>query len=214
MPDVLTGRSFAHAGIAMGLCFGLASIGYGLWAHYSMKSSAMEFARKFSATLDEVNQARPINTADVLWFMIEPEVANTLTPAEAPVRFAEMLKGSDQARSIEQMIRQMLTFAGQGIPIVPKEVENLFVQDGSGYASVLLRVGEPGHAHGKMPATREEGGAMMGEGPDHALIFLKGSQAGQNYRWYVKQVQYPYQPKTFTPEPVSTPVDDGHGHAH
>jgi len=43
-----------------------------------------------------------------------------------------------------------------------------------------------------------------------ALAIFKGSSKGRHYEWWVDDIRFPYQPKSFVVS--KKPVDDGHGH--
>ncbi len=241
MPDVLTGRSFAHAGIAMGLIFGVTSTAYGMWSLHALKSAAMKYAQNFTESLNEAGMTRPINTSEPLWYMIPPGMAKEVSPEEAKIKMAEMLKNSAKAQGIEEMMKQMIRYAGPGNPISVLEAEKISIQDSEVLVSVLVKVGDgrprskkltdeipvPDHDHegdhdhetakpADPNAPPERISEIMGEGPDHALVLVHGTDSGRQIRWFVDQIRYPYVPKSFTPVAKKKAVegDDGHGHGH
>jgi prepilin signal peptidase PulO-like enzyme (type II secretory pathway) len=227
VPDLLTGRSFAHAGIAMGLMFGATSLTYGYWSTYILHRESLAFAKEFTKTLNTIKTKPVPDTSDVMWYMLEPSYRSGVSPEEARERIAKMVgpEGSAVVANIEMQIRQMAKFAGPTKPIEIVAIEDSSFQDGTGTATILLHLSDgqsAGHDHAVDKAeakeqmgihSREMG--IIGEGADNALVVLRGLSAPGGYRFFVEQVRYPYLPKSFKPAPLKPKVeDDGHGHAH
>lgn len=229
-PDMLTGRSFAHAGMAMGLIFSMTSVSYYFWTHYELNREARAFALQITDEMNRANTKRPIETKDIIWFMIPPEYRKGISPEEAGPKMAQFLESSAKAQGMDESIRQMLRYAGEGKKIQLVKIEDAAFQDRDGYAAVLLKVGDGPHAKGHedhdhdhakaadpaKPESKDDRVAgIIGEGPDHARLVVHGQESGNKLRWYVYQLQYPYVPKD---EKLVVPQkkanDDGHGHAH
>src|SRR5262249_8115989 len=46
--------------------------------------------------------------------------------------------------------------------------------------------------------------------PQDALALFKGQQKGRHYGWWVEDILFPYQPRSY--RAATKPIDDGHGH--
>lgn len=220
MPDTQTGRGFAHAGLAMGLIFGVSSFGYEIYSMYTLKKQSREFAASVIKTFNSAKTKTPIETADVMWWMMPPHMRKGKVPADALAEIAQIAKDSVKVRLIEEQIRMMADFAGKEEPIEIVTVEEAFYAERDAYATVLLKVGGGrDHSHDADVVASHKPGRVsheaIGPNQDHALILVHGMVDGQTFGWYVEQLQYPYTPKSFKPTPTKPPVeDDGHGHAH
>lgn len=223
LPELLTGRNFAHAGIAMGLMFGISSVAYNYWSSYVLERDSRAFAKAFTETLNESKKTFPPDTADTMWFMLHPEMRAGVTPEEARQQIAKITEGSAKVQQIEVAVKQMARFAGTKNPIEVVAIEDAFFQDRDAYATVLLKVGDGTnhfHDHPKqeMPKSNSKRASMVdeeiiGEGAENALLVLRGVNVGKDFLYFVDQIRYPYMPKSYKAVPQK-PKDDGHGHDH
>ena len=220
MPDTLTGRSFAHAGLAMGLIFGVSAFGYDLYSMYTLRTQSRAFAAKVIKTFNTAKTKTPFATSEILWWMMPPHMRNGKVPEDAAAEIAQLAKDSVKVRMIEDELRMMADFAGKEQPIEIVQVEDSFYSERDAYASILLKVGGGrDHSHDADVVTTLKPGEVrhepIGPNADHALLVVHGMVDGQSFGWYVEQLHYPYTPKNFKLTPKKAPVeDDGHGHAH
>ncbi len=220
MPDTLTGRNFAHAGLAMGIIFGVSSFGYDLYSMYSLRTQSRAFAVNVVRTFNKAKSKTPVDTAEIMWWMMPPHMRKGKVPEDARAEIAQIAKDSVKVRLIEDQIRMMADFAGKDQPIEIVTVEDAFYSERDAYATVLLKVGGGrDHSHdADIEASHKPGEARhepIGANPDHALIVVHGMVDGQTFGWYVEQLQYPYTPASIKAVPKKAAVeDDGHGHAH
>ncbi len=195
--DILTGRSLAQAGVALGLVFGLGIFTVTYVRGMIHSRSAASFARYYA----DVVKNRSL--ADILWLEIPPVQRKNVSPAE-------VIEKMQSTKKKEAMVYEMRTGPVRSLKKrldASKESELHFIgleREGTeGMNLVALALFE---VHAPAPA----------EGPDpgnYALAVLKGStEGGKGYDWWVDEVRYPYKPASLAlPE---KPVDDGHGHAH
>ncbi len=220
LPTTMTGRGFAHAGLAMGLIFGVTSVAYDLYSTYALKTQSRAFAANVLKTFNRAKTKIPVETSDILWWMMPPHMRKGKVPEDARVEIAQLAKDSVKVRLIEDQIRMMAEFSGREQPIEIVTVEEAVYSERDAYASILLKVGD-GRDHSQdadMVAAHKPGEVRhgpIGANPDYALLVVHGMVDGQTFGWYVEQLQYPYTPKSFKVTPKKAPVeDDGHGHAH
>ncbi len=208
-PDLFTGASFARAGIALGIIFPIASLAYAASQEWILRSDGMRFARKVTVTLNSKN------VKDALWFMLPPEMRKGLTPDAADAQLEKLMDSAERIRNVVIAIQQMNEhLAASGQPIRISGVESAMYTDVVGYVSVLLKVGDGegadhDHDHDHGEAAKDAKPHKPGE--DFALLVLKGEPDIRGGKWYVEQIRYPYQPKSFKPV-VKQVIDDGHGH--
>jgi hypothetical protein len=195
LPDVLTGRALAQAGIGMGLVFGLASITTEAVQGFIRSREALKFANEYVGAL------RGGGLAKAIWYRIPPAGRKETTPEQA---LEEMTKGNRDASMFEMQTAQMQTLvkrldssAEETFSVV--EVERHGLEGLDPYALVLLRLAGPGDKEKEIPPH-----------DDYALVIIKGKINGKVYEWRVDDLIYPYKPKTHVVK--AKPVDDGHGH--
>lgn len=209
-PDVLTGRSFAQAGIAMGLVFGVTSVAYVVVSLVILYSDARTFARQFNETLVETQMRKPLETSDVVWYMIPSSMRRGITPEDAKAQLSSMMKNSEKVAHIDGSLRAMIGHAKDD-PIEFVSVESAEFIDLNAYASVLFRVGSPAkaeheHKEGETHDPERE------KGIGYALVLFKGTGPRNSpNRWHVDDIRYPYEPNSYV-APIAPPPDDGHGH--
>ena len=191
-PDVLTGARLANAGIAMGLIFGLTVITYTSLQAYILRREASRFGVDLARVLKEGT------LGDVLLYREFPDRRKDQTPADKEKQF-ESMKSRDRMM-VDQKMAPMMNLRKA---LVPKDAKLHFVGvEGQGvdegltgsiyyYAALLYEV------EGTSPH-------------QHALALVKGQNKGRRYEWWIDDIRYPYEPKSYQVE--SKPVDDGHGH--
>ena len=226
MPDTLTGRSFAQAGVAMGLVFGVASQALFGWQLWDLRREVRAFAEVFQDTLKDVQQTRPLTTDDAVWFMIPSQMRRGLTPEDAKEQLEKVLTSSEKVRSIDDTLRAMIAHAG-GKPIRFVKVEEAHYNNMDALASLLMEVEEgeggrdepgdkilAGHDHTHVPtAAKPHDHADEPPGMDNALVLIRSSGSTRSpSRWNVETIRYPYVPDSYK-APIKAP-DDGHGHDH
>lgn len=194
--DVLTGRSLAQAGVALGLIFGLGTVTIQFVQSQLQKSEATAFGKEFADVLKKGTMD------DVVWYKQHPEFRRDKSPAEMK---AEVMKGMREQQMFEMEFSNFRALKtrveGEGGDVHFARIEEAGNLDLDNYASVLLEV------HG--PKTKEHPNEE-----EFALVFVKSAKnqkTGKN-EWWIDQIKYPYTPNTFVAP--SKPVDDGHGHAH
>jgi len=222
-PDILTGRSFAQAGIAMGIIFSITSIGLVQWQNYWLRTDANRFAIKFVDTLNASKAKHSDLSSDVLWYMIPPHLRRGIAPGDARSKVVEQAHNSAKVRYLEEAMQAMIGHAGEGRKIEFAEVESAVYIDMDGWASLLLKVGS-GQNKSKAVAPKahdhHEGDDHdhaydpVAGNPDYALVVIRGEPNETKNRWMVDQFKYPYNPKSYKHAPPKKADDDGHGHAH
>ena len=66
MPEALTGRRLAQAGVALGLTFGLASVTIATVQGYLLKADAVRFGRQYAETLERAS------VSECVWYRLNP----------------------------------------------------------------------------------------------------------------------------------------------
>lgn len=194
--DILTGRSLAQAGIAMGLIFGLGTVTIQFVQYQLQKSQAAAFGKEVAKVLKEGDLDQ------VVWLKQHPASRRGKSPADVK---AELVKAMRDQQMFEmefagfKAIKARVGSAGGDVHF--DRVEEVGNSDLDSYAAILLEV------HGaetKEHPNKEE----------FALLFVKSAQDEKSGKteWWIEQVKYPYTPNTFV-APAKA-VDDGHGHAH
>jgi hypothetical protein len=193
LPDVLTGRGLAQAGIALGLVFGLASLTTAAVQDVVLLRESKQFAWTYLAALKE----GPIEKA--LWYHQPPSFRNDKSPAEV---VQAIRKSMPDPRMFEMETSELRALKAR-LASSPQEelhfvrIEKHGLQGLDAYASALLEVHGPGSK-----ASPEKG--------QFALAVLRGVSKNHKYEWTVESLKFPYKPDSFVPE--EEPVDDGHGH--
>jgi len=194
MPDVLTGRGLAQAGMGLGLIFGLASITTAAVQDGIVTMEARKFARVYETVLQKGS------LEEAMWFEQHPEVRSGKTPEQIASELRQSMRGGltlEMEKAALVNLRSKIHDHSATIHFSELEQHG---KDGLNvYAAALYEL-DP--AAGK-PLPQEE---------RFAMAFMKGTVRNRRYEWWIERVTYPYQPSTFKP-PVAKP-DDGHGHAH
>jgi Domain of unknown function (DUF4190) len=200
-PDMLTGRGFANAGIALGLIFGLGCGTYSTVQSYVRTRMAETFARRYQGIL-QTN-----SLPDLLWYSLHPEGRKNQT-GEQILKSLETGKSRDKM-AMETKYGQLLALNKRLKASADEHVEFVTIE----------AVGEDDSRGLEMPifavaryAVHGPGNKSFPEKEQYALAILKGRLNGKEYEWWVDDVRFPYTPKTYVP--VAKAPDDGHGHAH
>jgi hypothetical protein len=195
MPDVLTGRRLAQAGIGIGMIFGLTALSISTVQGFVRKKQAEQCAREY---LDHLKK----DTFEQLaWFGQSPVGRSRTTPDQLMEQMSKDSEHREQAEGRLMGVRQLKKAVDEpGAEVHFEEIESHGEQGLDPYAGAVFDVHTP---NAKDPEERER----------HALVSMKAAKntKGQ-YEWYVDSVIFPYKKATFS-GPVE-PVDDGHGHAH
>lgn len=199
-PEMLTGRGLARAGIAMGLIFGLSIATITTVQSYLIKREAGLFAVEYARMLKE----SPL--ADLYYVGLTPLARASTTPQD---NLAQMASQREEA-AMTEMRYGPLKHLSETLKADPEssisfvEIEALGSEDLTPVALAVYKV---------------EGGSHD-EDHDHpeteyALAILKATvpEGKRGYEWWVDDVRYPYQPKSYV-APAKPAADDGHGHAH
>jgi hypothetical protein len=206
-PDILTGKTLAQAGIALGLAFSLSSVTIGFMHNFILKNEAKKFALQYTKTLASNN------VADALWYRVPPLARKGLTPRQLLEQYT---KGSPDKRAAEEYmgtLRQLVERAGlPGAKLEFVEVERIGFDRMTPFAILLYKV-----EGGTAPPDKDHDHAEGKDHKDHheplkteyAGIEIKSGEDG-GYNWYVSEALFPYKPKSH--EVRQAPVDDGHGH--
>jgi hypothetical protein len=200
-PDMLTGTGLANAGIALGLVFGLVSATYSGVQGFVLTQAATKFGREYA----EAVQSRDMGK--MLLYTIHPDMRKNKTPKEA-------LDEYESAKPKERMMMEQKTAPMQSLrkrldaskddTFHFVDIETQGPDEGQGrelgyFATALFEVEGPGSKD--FPQKQQ-----------YALAIFKGRMKGRHYDWWVEDVRFPYQPRSF--RAPAKPVDDGHGHAH
>jgi hypothetical protein len=200
-PDVLTGARLANAGIAMGLIFGLTVLTYTFLHNFIIRREATRFAQEYAKVFEEGS------LGDLLLYR-EPPLRRKDQAAADREKELEKMNPRDRMMFETRMgpmleLRKAVSAKGTQMHFVRIEGEGVDDSMAGGvfyFAAALYEVeGAPAGAKGEGDAHR------------YALALFKGLAKGRHYEWWVDDVRFPYQPKSFQMQPK--PVDDGHGHA-
>jgi hypothetical protein len=196
-PELLTGRSLAQIGAAMGLIFGLGIFTYSTVQGLLRTRNAQGFANYYATVY------RTGGLGDILWWGMHPVQRSSTTPEEV---LQKMQTGKKQDTAAYEM-------RSASIRNLKKRLDSS--KDQEMHFLKIEREGDEGLTHVAL-ALFEVHGTPSKDFPnaeEYALAFLKGvSRSGKGYDWWVDELVYPYKPQTADlPE---SKIDDGHGHAH
>ncbi len=200
-PDILTGRRLANGGICLGITFGLVVTTYTIVQSFLLTRDATQFGKHYAEVLQKGS------FGDILWYGLYPDARKNKTPEQALHDF-ETTKSKDRMvmeqkiGPLQKLKKQLSATDGGHLHFV--DIENHDIDQSGGqlvyYALALYEV---------------EGSAVKGSpGPtQHALAIFKGipKAKGRGYEWWVDDLRFPYEQKSF--KVPDKPVDDGHGHA-
>ena len=195
MPEMLTGRGLAQAGIFLGLIFGLSAITHDRVDTYLRDRRINKFADVFLATLADGD------VADIMWYRKPPAVRAGKSPKELHQQAlaAEKMQRYEYEAEIHQVegIKAKLARGGH---LRKLGLESAGYDDLQPYGSVLVEV------EGVEEPTSPHESNLIG-------LAVMGEKKGDAYRWYVAQL-IPNRKRGETFKPAPKPVDDGHGHGH
>jgi hypothetical protein len=198
---MLTGGRLANVGIALGIVFGLVVTTSTFVHSFIITRDAAQFGKLYAEDLQNGS------LGDALYRGLNPHQRKDKTPEQA-------LKEFEAAKQKERMLmdqklgplmnlKKYLTGANGGhVHFV--DIEDHGTEESGGqiiyYALALFEI-------------EGSGGKGSPQKPQYALAIFKGlpKAKGRGYDWWVDDLRYPYQPKTF--QVPDKPVDDGHGHA-
>jgi hypothetical protein len=201
-PDMLTGRRLANAGIAMGLVFGLVASTYTGAQAFILKREATRFGREYADLFQNGS------LGEILWLNLHPEMRKSKSAAQVQSEF-ESAKNKermmvDQKTAPTRSLRKRLSSAKDQkfhfVDIESQGVDESQPRSIAYFASALFEV--------EGPATKD-----FPEPKQYALAIFKGIPKGRHYEWWVENVVFPYQPRSYQ-GPTKPVSDDGHGHPH
>ena len=190
--DVLTGRGIAQAGIALGLIFGLSALTTTAVQNWLLVNQATKFAKIYEGVLNKGS------FDDAIWYGQPPMYRSGKTPLEVVTEMKKSRPGGsmfDMEHMPLMRLRERLNEGGADIRL--SEIEQYGKEGLNAFAAVRYEL----YAAGSTPLPEEE---------RFAVVLLKGLPRGQRFDWWVEKVGFPYKPKSF--QPITKPVDDGHGH--
>jgi hypothetical protein len=201
LPDVLTGKGLANAGIFLGLVFGLTSATF-FTVQYGVRSrQATLFAKQYAEVL------KGADLSEMLWFNAHPDARRGKTGAElkaeldANPKDRRMMEASMGPMSQLLHLQERLSSTkGQDVHFIGIEAlgdEATHTTAVNLFAYAVYQIDGP--TSKRFPHERE-----------HVLAVLKAKPRGRQYEWWVESVVYPYTPLTYkAPEAA---VGDGHDH--
>ena len=198
MPDVLTGRPMADAGIAMALVFAVSSVTVGVASEAMMNYQAGQFAKVYAGVLKN----EPLAVA--VWYQQPLAYRKAKKPDELleelqKAKSAAPGKPDPYTERTASIRRLKERLKGQGEEIHFSKVESKYADGLTQYINALVEVDGPGSA-------------QFPEKEEFALLELVKGMNGSG-DWMVKEVRYPYKPASAVAAPVHAD-DDGHGHPH
>lgn len=192
VPEVLTGRKLASAGVALGLIFGLGSFTVDRVDTTIRRTEAQKFARMY------IDALKTRSMSECLWYRMRPAGRANMKPEDAVPMLQESARDSGMFETQTQpirLIKERISKPGQTITLHGLEGDGM---DGlNPYAQVLLRLAGP--ATKEFPDTEQ-----------FALLVLKGEKGKNGIAWWIDDFQFPYKLNTHVMQ--EKPIDDGHGH--
>jgi hypothetical protein len=202
LPDVLTGKGLANAGIFLGLVFGLVSGTFSTVQYLVQDRQAKLFAAKYA----EVIKAGDLG--EMLWYNSHPDNRKGKTGAELKEEMDSKPQDKMALQRTMGPISQLLKLqerisSAPGTDVHFARVEALGEEPTHGpevlvFAFALFQIDGP--TTKKFPEPRE-----------YVLAIMKARPKGKEYEWWVESVVYPYTPQSY--QPPDAPVGDGHDHA-
>jgi Domain of unknown function (DUF4190) len=197
-PDMLTGHGLANAGIALGLTFGLIA-GTVTSVQYLVRSNQ---ARKFAKEYEQILQRHSL--AEILRYKLPPNARKQRSEADVLKEYDQNL--AKQKPMLEMKMGQMLALQRRLASSPDQKVRFVSIEGiGEDTSHPELQVFALGLYEVEGPPSKG-----FPHEHQHALAILKGVQEGRHYVWWVEDIQFPYQPRTYVA--AQAPVDDGHGH--
>jgi hypothetical protein len=198
-PDILTGRRLANAGIATGLIFGLVAFTYTSVQGFILKREAARFGREYAEKFQNGT------LGDLLWLSIHPETRKSKTPDDAVKEYEatktkERMMVDQKMAPLHSLRKRLASTKDQQFHFVDIENQGMDETRSSSigyFATAIFEV--EGSTSKEFPEAKQ-----------YALAIFKGMQKGRHYEWWVEDVHFPYQPRSYVAP--QKPVDDGHDH--
>ena len=192
MPDALTGKPIAQAGIALALVFSFSSVTFSTTTYYLRANQAKIFAMKMQDVLNR-------GTLDEAMFYFQtPENRKTSSPEKMaeimPKSGAEAEAMGMQFTSLKDLKKVLAT---KDSDFHFEEIERVADDGASIYASAIFETHSP---NAPAPFPKEA----------NAFVLLKGKKNKGKYEWLIAEVRYPYNREGFVI--AEKKADDGHGH--
>ena len=195
MPDMLTGRGLAQAGVFLGLIFGLAAVTHDQVDKFLLHRKINAFADEIIKTLADGD------VTEVMWYKQTPAARAGKSPKELHQK--AMATSKMQRYEYEMGLQQVAAIKAKlarGGHLHRIGIESAGYQDLQPYGAVLVEVeGVP------EPETPHESN-LIG-------LVVKGEKKAGAYKWYLASL-LPDRKRGEGYIPPPKPVDDGHGHAH
>ena len=207
MPDALTGRGLAQAGIAMALVFCLSAVTFTYVKALKVQTDAARFAQTY------VNVLGQKNLPDAYWYKLLPVQRKGKSPKKALDEFRKSIPTNEpllfdmELGSLQRLVDDLK--AGASVQFV--EIENAGYVGVTPYAFAVARIDEGPESHddedGDDHADHDH---AAHEGPTYALFHLRSPPDSPVFDWYIHEIKYPYDRGTQSITPK--PIDDGHNH--
>jgi hypothetical protein len=193
LPDVLTGRGIAQAGVALGLIFGLASVTADQVQSYIRTVEARKFAQQYAGVLHKGSLEQAV------WYRLPPQFRDEvkLDQVMETMGKSDPKMWEEKTRVIKEIKSRLASAPGEQIAV--DHIEHHGLDGLDPFALVVLRLSGPGSKD--FPSKEEL-----------ALMVVRGKPTGKAYEWSLEDLVYPYKPNTYSL--AVKPVDDGHGHGH
>jgi hypothetical protein len=197
--DILTGRKIAHAGIAMGLMFGLSAMTLDTVQRFLYSRSAAQFSENYVAVLQK-GQFK-----DLLYYAVDPKRRKTTTPDKLLEEHRSRTSDAQASAMAEMRYggyqRLMSRLASGGEQHIEFEgIDRVGMDEDKPYALATFKVHGP--TSKEFPEEEQRIGAL-----------LKSLNDGSESPWWVDTFSFPLK-GTADLAPTPKPVDDGHGHGH
>jgi len=198
-PDMLTGRRLANTGIVLGLVFGLVAFTYTTVQNLVLGWEAQKFGQSYAEVLKKGS------LGDVLWHGIHPEQRKTKSPQDVLKEYEtaqtkDRMMVDQRSGPILRLRKRLAASDDEHMHFVDIESQGMDESHGDAinyYALARFEVEGPGNKE-------------FPEKQQYALAIFKGRPKGRHYEWWVEDVKFPYQPKSYVV--TKKPADDGHGH--
>jgi len=193
LPDILTGRKIAQAGVALGIISGLAAVTISFVSTWMIRREAAAFGREFAAALESQD------LANAVYLKMPYSERKKMTPPEALKKMEELTKDPamymTQTGPIQEIQRRLKAGGDAHVRFVG--VEAVGFDRLVPVAGLLLEVHGP---------------PMKGHEPEeYALIEAKGDPNSRGH-WWASELYYPYKRESYA---VQTKGPAGHeGHVH
>lgn len=196
MPDVLTGRGLAQAGIALGVIFSLASVTSTFVRGMMLKREATAFAKSYAPILGSTDLAKAV------FYKMPASERGKNDPDEALRQMRTNTPDLSMYEMQTETIRRIQDRIKRGGHLEFNEVEKADFDGLTPWAIATYHLHTPGEKPGE--AEKEE---MVG-------VELKADHQMRGDRWVVTEVIHPYIPKSISTAPARPKSGDGHGHSH